>query len=173
MYYIFPQNPFFIICEMELLGPSSKNNEKNKNINKWKNKKRVHSEKISDIFSKQTNKQTFLIFRENRTLKFREMVLPSAKIKKMLGWNFPSLKKKQNPALKKFLIFQETNCSSPKLKKRLIFPEETWKTANTKISYISLKNVLSYFDIIVSHNHWKRKKIGRVPSKKPLLWSHF
>ena len=53
------------------------------------------------------------------------MVLPSAKIKKMLGWNFPSLKKKQNPALKKFLIFQETNCSSPKLKKRLIFPEET------------------------------------------------
>ena len=95
------------------------------------------------------------------------MVLLRAKNKKMLGWNFPSSRKKQKPALKKFLIFQETNCSSPKLKKRLIFPEETCKIANTKTSYISLKNVLSYFGIIVFHNHWKRKRLVEFLRKSP------
>ena len=44
--------------------------------------------------------------------------------------NFPSSKSKKNPLLKKFLMFWEMKCFSPKPKKLLIFKERILKAKN-------------------------------------------
>ena len=54
----------------------------------------------------------FLIFREMES---------SKKTSYISGKNFPSWRNKKKPTLKKFLIFQEIELSSPKLEKLLYF----------------------------------------------------
>ena len=108
---------FPIFREMELLSPSLKN-------------KKTRSENISYIFIK----KAFLIFQETELsyvvskkmfLYFRKWNFLALYFSYISGNNFPSSKNEKKNTLKKLLIFQEMELSSPKLKKLLFFLKRT------------------------------------------------